>query len=182
MSNQVEIYVSSPLTLLFYRWTFHLHLCGGLFVCFPHLQRSNKSLVQRSNTVTLLISIFCSRLWSVRVSLYTDYITAVTFSPAANGFLMDSLFLTPSWAHLCTTVSQPPALLQLAGDALLIKWQGRPIGPRAQGGKEGIDLSVVLEDQLIPIVCASTDSPMCLIWYGLFLLRQDKSLSHHFPL
>lgn len=49
-------------------------------------------------------------------------------------------------------------------------------------GKEGIDLSVVLGDQLIPIVCASTDSPMCLIWYGLFLLSQDKSLSHHFPL
>lgn len=49
-------------------------------------------------------------------------------------------------------------------------------------GKEGIDLSVVLGDQLIPIVCASTDSPMCLIWYGLFLLSQDKGLSHHFPL
>lgn len=44
---------------------------------------------------------------------------------------------------------------------------------------EGIDLSVVLEDQLIPIVCASTDSPMCLIRYGLFLLGQDKSRSEY---
>ncbi len=54
--------------------------------------------------------------------------------------------------------------------------------PKSSRGKERIDLSVVLGDQLIPIVCASTDSLMCLIWYGLFLLGQDKSLSHHFPL
>lgn len=108
--------------------------------------------------------------------------TTLTFAPAANGFLMDSLSPTSFRAHLCAAVSQPQTLLLLARDALLIKWHGRAIGWRAQGGKEGIDLSVVLGDQLIPIVCASTDSPMCLIWYSLFLLGQDKSLSHHFPL
>lgn len=74
-----------------------------------------------------------------------------TFTPAANGFLMDSLYLTSPLLH-----------------------------PLGRGG--GIDLSVVLGDQLIPIVCASTDSPMCLIWYGLFLLVQDKRVSHHLPL
>lgn len=79
-------------------------------------------------------------------------------------------------------VCQLLVLLWLAGDALLIEQGSTPIGQKAQGGQEGIDLSVVLEDQLIPIVCASTDSLMCLIWYSLFLLGQDKSLSHHFPL
>lgn len=39
---------------------------------------------------------------------------------------------------------------------------------------EDIDLSVVLGDQLIPIVCASTDRNQCLIAYGLFLHGEDK--------
>lgn len=37
-----------------------------------------------------------------------------------------------------------------------------------------IDLSVVLGDQLIPIVCANTDRNQRLIAYGLFLHDEDK--------
>lgn len=93
---------------------------------------------------------------------------------------MDS-FSQPSFRS-CASVNQAPALLLLVGDAMLIKWRSVLLAGEHTGGKEGIDLSVVLGDQLIPIVCASTDSPMCLFWYGLFLLGQDKSLSHHFAI
>lgn len=48
-------------------------------------------------------------------------------------------------------------------------------------GGGGIDLSAVLGDQLIPIVCASTDRNQCLIAYGLFLHSEDKMDSHRFP-
>lgn len=76
--------------------------------------------------------------------------------------------------------SHPPIGCRCSSDQMAgpTNW---PLELRGGGGreKEGIDLSVVLEDQLIPIVCASTDSPMCLIRYGLFLLGQDKSRSHH---
>lgn len=90
--------------------------------------------------------------------------------------------LTSFRAHLCADVSQTPAPLTI-GQRRSVDPMVRPSNwPESSGGKEGIDLSVVLGDQLIPIVCASTDSPMCLIWYGLFLLGQDKSLSHHFAL
>lgn len=51
------------------------------------------------------------------------------------------------------------------------------IGQRNGGG--GIDLSVVLGDQLIPIVCASTDRNQCLIAYGLFLHGEDKDPPSH---
>lgn len=111
--------------------------------------------------------------------------SAVTFPPSCR-WPSDGLPLPGSPLPLHTTphVTHPLAILLLAADAPVIKWQGRPIGPwsseeRWGGEEEGIDLSVVLEDQLIPIVCASTDSPMCLIRYGLFLLAQDKSRSHH---
>lgn len=109
--------------------------------------------------------------------------SAVTFCPSCR-WLSDGLPLPgsspfpPTGPH----VTHPLALLPLAADAPLIKRRGQPIGRRSseeEGGKEGIDLSVVLEDQLIPIVCASTDSPMCLIRYGLFLPGQDKSWPHH---
>lgn len=162
---------------MFRRHTFHLHLCGLLFVCFSHLHTSNKSHFQHSNTVMLLIPFSCTLL-CVCFSVYSDYITAVTFTPAANGFLMDSLFLG-SPLHHCQSASNPPPIGQRCS---VDQMAGPSNWPESSGGKEGIDLSVVLEDQLIPIVCASTDSPMCLIWYGLFLLGQDKSLSHHFPL
>lgn len=49
------------------------------------------------------------------------------------------------------------------------------------GGAEDIDLSVVLGDQLIPIVCASTDRNQCLIAYGLFLHGEDKDPPSLFP-
>lgn len=109
----------------------------------------------------------------------TDSTTALTFT---HGFLMDSLSLTLfPVSLLCGRQSSPsPPLIgqrcRVDQTAVLSNW------PESSGGKEGIDLSVVLGDQLIPIVCASTDSPMCLIWYGLFLLRRDKSLCHRFPL
>lgn len=48
-------------------------------------------------------------------------------------------------------------------------------------GVEDIDLSVVLGDQLIPIVCASTDRNQCLIAYGLFLYGEDKGPPSLFP-
>lgn len=68
--------------------------------------------------------------------MYSDYTAALTFTPAANGFLMDSLSLTSLRANLCAAVSQPPTLLLLARDTVLIKWRGRPIGQRAQGGRK----------------------------------------------
>lgn len=67
------------------------------------------------------------------------------------------------------TPSPPPPVLLSVNFLLFSDWL------ESSGGKEGIDLSVVLGDQLIPIVCASTDSWMCLIRYGLFLLGRDKS-------
>lgn len=96
----------------------------------------------------------------------------------SDGLPLPNLF-SGSPLHCCQSTSNPDpigwrcSVDQMAGPC---NW------PKSSGGKEGIDLSVVLGDQLIPIVCASTDSPMCLICYGLFLLGQDKTLSHHFPL
>lgn len=55
-----------------------------------------------------------------------------------------------------------------------------PIGGKDGKGEEDIDLSVVLGDQLIPIVCASTDRNQRLVAYGLFLHGKDKE-PHHDP-
>lgn len=131
---------------------FVLNLCGVLlvFVSFSHLQMSAiffQSLhVPTSrflyNTVMLLIPSYaallhlCAGLCSRWIAVYSDYTTALTFTLAANGFLMDSLSLTSFRAHLCAAVSQHPAPLLLARDALLIKWRGCPIGRRAQGGRK----------------------------------------------
>lgn len=54
-----------------------------------------------------------------------------------------------------------------------------PIGRKDGKGEEDIDLFVVLGDQLIPIVCASTDRNQCLLAYGLFLHGKDKEPHHH---
>lgn len=105
-----------------------------------------------------------------------------TLTSVANRFLIESFsftFFSGSLWYCCQSSSR---FLPLADGAAWIKRRGVQLAGELTGGKEGIDLSVVLGDQLIPIVCASTDSPMCLICYGLFLLRQDKSLSHHFAL
>lgn len=44
---------------------------------------------------------------------------------------------------------------------------GQSDWPRELKGKVRIDLFVVLGNQLIPILCASIDRTLCLIWYGL---------------
>lgn len=143
----------------------------------PH--ESSLSACGRYSTATQLITVSLLPYAAVnRCTLHFDYTTVPTFTPAASG--LDGLpapnlrSASPLSVNLQSCSHWLEMLCWSNGVAIQLARELR--------GKERIDLSVVLGDQLIPIVCASTDSPMCLIWYGLFLLSQDKSLSHHFPL
>lgn len=185
------------IVLIFGLWSF-------VGVCLLRLQTSTisssssrkevkpKSLLLHSNKAMLLIPSYaalqprlhlCACLYSLWIAVYSALNTP---QPSLSLLLPMVFWWTPSPSPLFTLTSVPLSVNpQLSPYWLeMVRWSnGRPSNwLESSGRKEGIDLSVVLGDQLIPIVCASTDSPMCLICYGLFLLGQDKSLSHPFPL
>lgn len=120
---KIKFLLSELLFWFFCCHTFHLHFWSS---CFSHLQMSTilfkclhvlKSHLLHNNTALLIPSYaallhLCACSCSLWIAVYSHHTTALTFTPPANGFLMDSLSLTSFWAHLCACQStrNPPLI------------------------------------------------------------------------
>lgn len=131
--NQEEIYVILTLSLMFRRHTFHLHLCGVLFVCFSHLQMSNKSHFQYSNMVVILIPFFhslspllCVFLWILWLHHSRHFHSCCQW--LSDGLPLPGLTSAPLSVSLQSSSYWPEMLCWSNGGAVQLAWELRGEG------------------------------------------------------